>query len=63
MIGNCDDEINFSHKFLLTNGQVANLIKAFAKYLSADIKLSETPLSETVQLGGNLGKLGRLVHY
>ena len=63
MIGNCDDEINFSHKFLLTNGQVANLSKAFAKYLSADIKLSETQLSETVQLGGYLGKLGRLVHY
>ena len=30
MIGNSHDEINFSHKLLLTNTQVANLHKAFA---------------------------------
>ena len=30
MIGNSDDEINFPHKLLLSNRQVANLCKAFA---------------------------------
>ena len=40
MIGN--DETNFPHKLLLTNRQVANLCKAFANYLSTDIKLSKT---------------------
>ena len=34
MIGNSDDETNFPHKLLLTNRQVANLRKAFAKYSS-----------------------------
>ena len=41
MIGNSDDETNFPHKLLLTNRQVANLCKAFANYLSTDIKLSK----------------------
>ena len=40
MIG--DNETNFPHKLLLTNRQVANLRKAFANYLSIDIKLSKT---------------------
>ena len=40
MIG--DNETNFPQKLLLTNRQVSNLRKAFAKHLSADIKLSET---------------------
>ena len=40
MIG--DHEIDFPHKSLLTNRQVANLRKAFANYLSTDIKLSKT---------------------
>ena len=40
MIG--DNETNFPHKLLLTNRQVANLCKAFANYLSTDIKLSKT---------------------
>ena len=39
MIGNLDDEINFPHKLLLTDRQVANLRKASSIYLSADIKL------------------------
>ena len=46
MIGNSDDETNFPHKLLLTNRQVANLRKAFANYLSTDIKLSKTQLSK-----------------
>ena len=33
MIGNSDDEINFPHKLLLTNRQVANFHKAFANKL------------------------------
>ena len=55
MIG--DDESNFSHKLLSTNRQVANLRKAFANYLSADIKLSKTQLSKMIQSGGFLGRL------
>ena len=40
-----DDETNFPRKLLLTNRQVANLCKAFANYLSTDIKLSKLILS------------------
>ena len=57
MIGNSDDETNFSHKLLLTNRQVANLRKAFANYLSIDVKLSKTQLSKMMQSGGFLGGL------
>ena len=42
MIGNSADKINFSHKLLLTNTQVANLHKAFVNNSSVDIKLSKT---------------------
>ena len=55
MIG--DNETNFLHKLLLTNRQVANLRKAFANCLSADIKLSKTKLSKMIQSGGFLGRL------
>ena len=55
MIG--DNETNFPHKLLLTNRQVANLRKAFANYLSADIKLSKTQLSKMRHSGGFLGRL------
>ena len=57
MIGNSDDEINFPHKLMLTNRQVANLCKAFASHTSTDIKLSKTQLSKMIQLGGFLGRL------
>ena len=57
MTGNSDDETNFRHKLLLTNRQVANLHKAFANYLSTDIKLSKTQLSKMIQLRGLLGGL------
>ena len=40
MIG--DNKTNFPHKLLLTNRQVTNLRKVFAKKSSADIKLSRT---------------------
>ena len=55
MIG--DDETSFPQKLLLTNRQVANLRKAFANYLSTDIKLSKTQLSKMIQSGGFLGRL------
>ena len=54
-----DAETNFPHKLLLTNRQVANLRKAFANYLSTDIKLSKTQLSKRIQSGGFLGRLLR----
>ena len=52
-----DNETNFLHKSLLTNGKVKNLHKALSNNLSNDIKLSKTKLSEMVQLGGFLGRL------
>ena len=55
MIG--DNESNFPHKLLSTNRQVTNLRKAFANYLSADIKLSKTQLPKMTQSGGFLGRL------
>ena len=42
---------------LLTSSQVSNLRKTFANYLSADIKLSKTQLSNMIQSGRFLGKL------
>ena len=54
MIGDSDDKINFPHELLLTNRQVANLRKAFANYLSTDIKLSKTQISKMIQSGGFL---------
>ena len=57
MVGNSDDETNFPHEFLLTNRQVANLRKAFANYLSPDVKLLKIQLSKMVQSGELLGRL------
>ena len=57
MIGNSDDNANFPHELLLTNRQVANLRKAFAKNKSTDIMLSKTQLSKMIQSGGFLGRL------
>ena len=57
MVGNSNDNTNFPHKLLLTNRQVANIRKAFAKNISTDIKLSKTQLSKIIQSGGFLGRL------
>ena len=57
MVGNSNDNTNFSNELLLTNRQVANIRKAFAKNTSTDIKLSKTQLSKMIQSGGFLGKL------
>ena len=56
-IGKSDDETNFPHNLLLTNGQVANLRKAFAKISAIGIKLTKTQLSKLIQSGGFLGRL------
>ena len=57
MVGNSNYNTNFPHELLLTNRQVANIRKAFAKNTSTDIKLSKTQLSKMIQSGGFLGRL------
>ena len=57
MIGNSDDNTNFPHELLLTNRQVANLRKAFAKNMSTDLTLAKTQLSKMIQSRGFLGRL------
>ena len=57
MVGNSNDNTNFPHELLLTNRQVANIRKAFAKNTSTNIKLSKTQLSKMIQSGGFLGHL------
>ena len=57
MVGDSNDNTNFHHELLLTNRQVANIRKAFAKNASIDIKLSKTQLSKMMQSGGFLGNL------
>ena len=56
MIGNSDDNTNFPHELLLTNRQVTNIRKAFAKNTSTDIMLSKTQLSKMIQSGRILGR-------
>ena len=51
MIGNSDEEANFPHKLLLTNGQVANLRKAFSNHTPTDIKLSKAQLTKMQKCG------------
>ena len=53
MVGNSNDETNFSHKLLLTNRQILSLRKAFPNHTSADIKLSKAQSSK-IQKGGFL---------
>ena len=57
MVTNSNDNTNFPHELLLTNRQVANIRKAFAKNTSTDVKLSKTQLSKMIQSGGFLGNL------
>ena len=57
VVSNSNDNTNFPHELLLTNRQVANIRKAFAKNTSTDIKLSKTQLSKMIQSGGFLGNL------
>ena len=57
MIGNSKDETNFPDKLLLTNRQVANLRRGFAKHTSTNIKLSKNQLPKMMQSGGFFGRL------
>ena len=57
MVGNSNDNTNFPHELFLTNREVANIRKAFAKNTSIDIKLSQTQLSKMIQSEGFLGNL------
>ena len=57
MVSNSNDNTNFPFKLLLTNRQVADIRKAFAKNTSTDIKLSKIQLSKMIQSGGFLGNL------
>ena len=57
MLSNSNDNTNFPHELLLTNRQVANIRKAFAKNTSIDIKLLKTQLTKMIQSGGFLGNL------
>ena len=57
MIGNSEGNTNFPHELLLTNRQVASLLKAFAKNTSTDIMLTKTKLSEIILSGGFLDRL------
>ena len=57
MGSNSNDNTNFPHELLLTNREVANIRKAFAKNTSTDIKLSKTQLSKMIQSGGFSGNL------
>ena len=61
MVSNSNDNTNFPHELLLTNRQIANIRKAFAKNTSTNIKLTKTQLSKMIQSGGFLGiLLGKL---
>ena len=51
-----DDETNFPHKLLLTDKQVENLRRTFAKKSSNDINLWKSQLSKMVQSGGFFGR-------
>ena len=57
MIGNSDDETNFTQKLLLTNKKVTKLRETFPNYLSTDIKRPKTQLSKMIQSGRFLGRL------
>ena len=57
VVGDSNDENNFSQKLLLTNTQVSRLLKAFANNFSANTKSSKTQLHKIRQSGGFLGRL------
>ena len=44
VVGDSNDDKNFSYDYLLSNTQVSRLLKAFENGLSANVKLSKTQL-------------------
>ena len=57
VVGDSNDQNNFSETLLLTNTQVSKLRKAFANNSPANIKLSKTQFHKIVQIGGFLCRL------
>ena len=51
IVGDSNDENNFSHNLLLTNTQVSKVRKSFANGSSANIKFSKTQLSKMIKSG------------
>ena len=60
IVGDFNDENNFTCKLLLTNTKVLRLRKAFANNSSTNMKLPKTLLHKIGQLGGFLGRLFRI---
>ena len=61
MIDKYNDEINFPHNLLLIDKRSANICKVFA-YSWANMKLSKTQISKTIQCGWILSSiLGLLI--
>ena len=58
VIGNSNDNANFSHKLLVTKAQVSRIRKACGNGSSANMKLSKTQLSKMMKLGEFLPLLG-----
>ena len=46
VVGNSSDETNLPHKLLLTDAQVARILKAFANNSSTNVKLLRAQLSK-----------------
>ena len=67
MIGESNDQANFSHELLLTDRQVSGIRKAFANNSSVDVKFSKAQLSKMIQtwmiLLKQLNHLKTLVYY
>ena len=62
VVGDSNNENNFSHKLLLTNKQFSNLCKAFANNSSTNMNLSKTQLHNIGQSGGfSRRRLGSLL--
>ena len=57
MIGDSNDQTNFTHELLLTDRQVSSIRKSFSNNSSVDIKFSKTQLLTMTQSGGFLSKL------
>ena len=56
VVGNSNNEVNFSHKLFSTNTQVSKIRERFANGSLANIKFSKTQLSKMVQLERFLGR-------
>ena len=56
MVGNSNDESNFTHKFLLADNQVGMIRKVFTKNSWTDIMLSKTQLFKMIQSGEFRGR-------